>query len=138
MKKKRARKRARLRLEPNRSSRTKKQLKLGVKRDAKAEKREKGSPIKNPVAKETYCHKHICSLASGVGKSLTENSWFFFRSVDRLVRDSVTSIFPMLGAVAQLAERVARIHEARGSNPLSSTFIFNYLARGPKPLFFLL
>jgi hypothetical protein len=24
------------------------------------------------------------------------------------------------GAVAQLAERVARIHEARGSNPLSS------------------
>jgi hypothetical protein len=25
------------------------------------------------------------------------------------------------GAVAQLAERVARIHEARGSNPLSST-----------------
>jgi hypothetical protein len=36
------------------------------------------------------------------------------------------------GAVAQLAERVARIHEARGSNPLSSTNIFKEIARGSK------
>jgi hypothetical protein len=34
-------------------------------------------------------------------------------------RISLSMIF-WFGAVAQLAERVARIHEARGSNPLSS------------------
>jgi hypothetical protein len=42
------------------------------------------------------------------------------------------------GAVAQLAERVARIHEARGSNPLSSTT--KEKEQGPlnkRPLFFL-
>lgn len=40
------------------------------------------------------------------------------------------------GAVAQLAERVARIHEARGSNPLSSTFRLYPLARGHPPRVF--
>ena len=32
------------------------------------------------------------------------------------------------GAVAQLAERVARIHEARGSNPLSSITLISMTA----------
>jgi hypothetical protein len=44
----------------------------------------------------------------------------------------------MYGAVAQLAERVARIHEARGSNPLSSTNKYKDLAGVAVTRFFFL
>ena len=40
--------------------------------------------------------------------------------LDMVKHDFVTFQRIRYGAVAQLAERVARIHEARGSNPLSS------------------
>ena len=43
------------------------------------------------------------------------------RFLDRVKVDLVPFDSNSRGAVAQLAERVARIHEARGSNPLSST-----------------
>ena len=51
---------------------------------------------------------------------------------NRLVRESVHkvgSVKQSFGAIAQLVERFHGMEEARGSNPLSSTFEFGVISR---------
>src|SRR5215510_4984698 len=70
-----------------------------------------------------YLLSSILYLLSSI-RLTSDSSPLTSMKYDSLTHDLSISYHPCSpnGAVAQLAERVARIHEARGSNPLSSIY----------------